>query len=132
MLQSEFEDRVKMKVSADEFNHINEVYMNSDLEKDEFCKEWAKMNRSRIHKAAEERKQVEERQNLEMHLCNIIEKLQWLNAVQMNLIANRFLNNTDKKYLKQAGISVESKVSAIGRFKYNYEILFEVRNYINK
>lgn len=33
-----------MSVTPDEYTHIEEVYMNSDLDKDEFCKEWAKMN----------------------------------------------------------------------------------------
>lgn len=43
-----------MNVTADEFAHINEVYMNSDLDKDEFCKVWAKMNKSRVQRHKEE------------------------------------------------------------------------------
>lgn len=42
MMQQEFEARVKKTVSYKEFLSINEVYMNSDLDKDEFCKEWVK------------------------------------------------------------------------------------------
>lgn len=38
MTQKEFQDRVKMQVSAGEYTAIEVVYMNSDLEKDEFCK----------------------------------------------------------------------------------------------
>lgn len=48
MTQKEFQDRVKMQVSAGEYTAIEVVYMNSDLEKDEFCKMWAKMNAKRI------------------------------------------------------------------------------------
>lgn len=48
MLQHEFESRVGIKVSAKEYAAIEQVYMSSDVEKDEFCKLWAKMNRQRI------------------------------------------------------------------------------------
>lgn len=54
MTQQEFESRVKMAVSSKEYSSIEEVYMNSDLDKDEFCKMWAKMNKSRIAKAKAE------------------------------------------------------------------------------
>ena len=60
-MQQEFEARVKMTVSSKEFMSINEVYMNSDLDKDEFCKEWVKMNRKRVDNALAEEK---ERQRL--------------------------------------------------------------------
>ena len=52
MTQREFETRVNMEVSSKEFDSINEVYMNCDLDKDEFCKMWVKMNKSRVAKAA--------------------------------------------------------------------------------
>ena len=48
MTQQEFQDRVKMKVSAKEYAAIEVIYMNCDLEKDEFCKAWVKMNVKRI------------------------------------------------------------------------------------
>ena len=48
MLQSEFTERTKVQVSAEEFEAINEVYMNSDLNKDDFCAMWCKMNKSRV------------------------------------------------------------------------------------
>lgn len=48
MLQHEFESRVGITVSANEYAAIEQVYMNSDVEKDEFCKLWARMNRQRI------------------------------------------------------------------------------------
>ena len=48
MTQQEFQDRVKMRVPAGEYTAIEVVYMNCDLEKDEFCKMWAKMNAKRI------------------------------------------------------------------------------------
>ena len=48
MLYSEFTKRVGINVSADEFESINNVYMLTDVDKDEFCKLWAKMNFKRI------------------------------------------------------------------------------------
>lgn len=51
MLQKEFEDRTGVTVTTDEYLAIDTVYMASDLDKDEFCKMWCKMNASRIKAA---------------------------------------------------------------------------------
>lgn len=40
MTQKEFEDRTGYKPTGDEFIQINEMYMNTDLDKDVFCKAW--------------------------------------------------------------------------------------------
>lgn len=56
MLQHEFESRAGIEVSAQEYAAIEQVYMNSDVEKDEFCKLWAKMNSKRIARIKAERK----------------------------------------------------------------------------
>lgn len=56
MLQHEFESRVGIEVSAKEYAAIEQVYMASDVEKDEFCKLWAKMNRQRIARIKAEKK----------------------------------------------------------------------------
>lgn len=61
MLQQEFEARVKVQVSYKEYESINEVYNNSDLDKDEFCKMWVRMNSERVNRAIAEEK---ERQRL--------------------------------------------------------------------
>lgn len=58
MLQQEFEARVKVQVSYKEYESINEVYNNSDLDKDEFCKMWVRMNGERVNRAIAERKSV--------------------------------------------------------------------------
>ena len=59
MLHSEFIQRTGVEVSNYEFDAINEVYMNSDLDKDEFCKVWCKMNASRVNRAKAEKKVAE-------------------------------------------------------------------------
>lgn len=48
MNKQEFENRVLVKVSEVEYEAIETVYMNSDLDKDEFCKLWCKMNARRV------------------------------------------------------------------------------------
>ena len=55
MTQQEFFNRTRVEVSLDEFLSIHEVYNHSDLDKDEFCKLWCKMNKTRVKaaKAAE-------------------------------------------------------------------------------
>ena len=56
MTQQEFTQRVNVEVSNSEFEAINVVYMNSELDKDEFCKMWVKMNKTRVQNAKIERK----------------------------------------------------------------------------
>lgn len=58
MLQREFEERTKVKVSAEEFAKIHDFYMSCELDKDEFCKMWCKMNKNRI-KAERDAKKAE-------------------------------------------------------------------------
>ena len=59
MTQQEFTNRTNVEVSYNEFNAIHEVYMSSDLDKDEFCKMWVKMNKTRVAKAQAEQKAQE-------------------------------------------------------------------------
>lgn len=40
MTQKEFEDRTGYIPTGDEFIKIHEMYMNTDLDKDTFCKAW--------------------------------------------------------------------------------------------
>ena len=40
MTQKEFSERTGYTPTAEEFNRINEWYMNTDLNKDDFCKAW--------------------------------------------------------------------------------------------
>lgn len=56
MTQQEFFNRTGVEVGNYEFEAITEVYMNSDLDKDEFCKMWCKMNASRVKRAKLEKK----------------------------------------------------------------------------
>lgn len=48
MTQKEFEDRTGIKLTEEEFDYIHAVYLNTSMNKDEFCKEWKKYGDSRI------------------------------------------------------------------------------------
>lgn len=61
MMYNEFVERVGMEVSSSEFEIINNMYMLADVDKDYFCKLWAKMNFARV-KAAKEQKAKEEKE----------------------------------------------------------------------
>ena len=40
MLQQEFEERTGLKLSVDGYAEVEECYVNTDLDKDAFCKLW--------------------------------------------------------------------------------------------
>ena len=40
MLQQEFEERTGLKLKSDDYTEVEEIYMNTDLDKDLFCKLW--------------------------------------------------------------------------------------------
>ena len=76
MLQQEFEQRVKMPVQAWEFEAINVVYNNSDLDKDEFCKMWRSMNKTRIERYNKKQAQISRINKMLEKARNLKEKLQ--------------------------------------------------------
>ena len=48
MTQKEFEDRTGLKPTPEEFNYIHALYMNTVMDKDEFCKDYKKHGASAI------------------------------------------------------------------------------------
>ncbi|WP_455624810.1 hypothetical protein [Parabacteroides sp.] len=48
MTQKEFEERTGIIPTAEEFDYIHAVYMNTSMDKDAFCKEYKKHGESRI------------------------------------------------------------------------------------
>lgn len=106
MRQSEFETRVHMNVTAEEYSHIEVVYMNSDLDKDDFCAIWVKMNQTRVNNAKAERKAAEEEQAKREKLWNIVEKHMNDNWEKGCKMAEDVLSSTQKKVIESAGISL--------------------------
>ena len=48
MTQKEFEERTGIKPTAEAFDYIHAVYLNTSMDKDEFCKDFKKHGDSRI------------------------------------------------------------------------------------
>lgn len=48
MTQKEFEDRIGLKPTCEEFDYIHDVYLNTSMDKDEFCKDFKKHGDSKI------------------------------------------------------------------------------------
>lgn len=61
MTQREFTERTGVEVKESEFEAINDVYYMSDVDKDEFCRLWCKMNPVKV---ANSKKAAEKRQEL--------------------------------------------------------------------
>ncbi len=121
MLQSEFEERVKMHVTCEEYLHINEVYNNSEVDKDEFCAMWVRMNRTRVKRAIANRKKAAELMALKGKIWAIYDKVKKIPySEDLNWAVER-LSARDITTLSKAGIRVESYM--IGSFRsqlFNY------------
>lgn len=109
MLQSEFEERVGMKVSASEYEAIEVVYMNADeiIDKDEFCRVWKQLNKKRIQNYKAKMKAQEEYNE---------------HIFRMKVLRYKLLGNNDKeisKLLTKKDISDLNKANiSITRFSY--------------
>lgn len=71
MTKQEFIERVNVNVTNEEYEHIEAVYMASDVDKDTFCKMWVKMNMSRVKAALEEAARREQFGNDLMFLYDV-------------------------------------------------------------
>ena len=129
MLQSEFEARVQMKVSEAEYWHINEVYNQSDLDKDEFCKLWIKMNQARVNKAREIAKAVEADLKVRDKLWEIVYRFGGMNYTESCKLAADFFNKTQQKLIESVGIKIErSEVY----FQTVSDVIWEVKKYLGR
>lgn len=130
MTQQEFESRVKMQVSCEEYNVIEQVYMNSDVDKDEFCRLWAKMNTKRIAKAKAAQAQLEAQQALNGKVWDIYYKYiqkdyQW----KTKTLVHTALNKTQEKVLQQAGFELKFNTYF---YKNMADMLWEIELYLKK
>lgn len=105
MLQSEFEARVKMQVSCEEFQSINGVYNHSSLDKDEFCKAWVRMNKERVEKAVAEAKERERVSVLKDKAWDIIASFRD-NFRKLEMPASKSLNKTQRAFCESVGIKI--------------------------
>ncbi|MBO5957410.1 MAG: hypothetical protein J6Q39_07640 [Bacteroidales bacterium] len=120
MTQQEFQERVKMPISAEEFEAVNHVYMLSDLNKDDFCKMWVQMNKSRVQQAAKEAKANKEEADNKERARRIFDKLEaFINKDFENYInyAHLFLGARDRKFLKDK-LSIEVDCMSNGSLRF--------------
>ncbi len=113
MTQQEFQNRVQMTVSPDEYWAINEVYNNSDLDKDAFCRAWVQMNRNRVKKAREEAKAQQEVMKKREKVWKLFGKHESL-SYQLTLEhACHFFTKGEIVFLRGIGICTEGRLSDV-------------------
>lgn len=120
MTQQEFQERVKMPISAEEFEAVNHVYMLSDLNKDDFCKMWVQMNKSRVERAIREVKANKEEADNKERARRIFDKLEaFINKDFENYMnyAHLFLGARDRKFLKDK-LSIEVDCMSNGSLRF--------------
>lgn len=121
MTQQEFEQRVGMAVDAAEFEAINTVYMASDVDKDEFCMYWKKMNLTRIQLAKRDAKAVQERQKKKSAVYDIQARLQ-SRPYNFNDYAVDVLPKRDTKTLESVGINPVKNIVSV---------LFDIQKFLH-
>ena len=121
MTQQEFEARA-MRVSIEEFETINAMYMASDVDKDEFCKLWVKMNNRRVKAFQAEQKRIAE----EMELKDKVAAIYWnMNEGENGWIclAVNVYSDKEKEALSKAGIEMEEEQRV-------YQVRYEMAKYL--
>lgn len=106
MMYDEFVERTGVYVGIAEFDAIVEVYNNSDVDKDEFCKLWAKMNFARVKAEKEQKaKEAKEAKAIE-YITKMYNKLSTkLNKdfmVNFNMLAIHVIGSASYKKLVDA------------------------------
>lgn len=106
MTIQEFQSRTQVSVDVSEFESITTVYMQSDVDKDTFCKMWRKMNATRVMAA---KGQAKKQQTIDKVLSMVMTNPEWTNVEHYNDIAVAVLSSKDKALIELIGISLESE-----------------------
>lgn len=130
MTQQEFSSRTLVEVSTEEFWAINEVYNHSDLNKDEFCKLWRKMNASRVAEAKAQAKAQAEQERVFAKTHTLILKLTCNNTAfgttwYYRIPAIKMLNASDCKFLEEQGINYKN--DEYGAIVFPYDLVYELK-----
>lgn len=72
----EFQDRVNITVTTAEYAHIEAAYMMCDLDKDAFCRQWKRNNRTFIARRKAETAAAEAMRELKSNLRRVYTYLQ--------------------------------------------------------
>lgn len=129
MTHQEFQTRTQVRVNAAEFESINKVYMNADVDKDVFCKMWCKMNASRIKAAKEE---IKKQQTIDKVLSMMMANPEWSDVEHYNTIAVSVLSEKEQNLLESIGVSLESEPNNEGfrHFKRFGELRTELHKFL--
>lgn len=126
MTQQEFTQRTQVEVSNKEFNAIHEVYMASDLDKDEFCKMWVKMNKTRVQNAKAERMIKAKDEAYRDALHKFYTKTKDSNEFQTPICYVK-ISTYEVQAMSYAGIKVANDN---GRAKYLSDIRYEIGQFL--
>ena len=126
MTIQEFQSRTQVSVDVSEFESITTVYMQSDVDKDTFCKMWRKMNETRVMAAKE---QAKKQQTIDKVFSMVMANPEWTDVEHYNDIAVAVLSSKDKALIESIGISLESEPDNNG-FRH-FKIFRELRPEIN-
>ena len=80
--------------------------MQSDVDKDTFCKMWCKMNATRVMAAKE---QAKKQQTIDKAFSMVMTNPEWTDVEHYNDIAVAVLSSKDKALIESIGISLESE-----------------------
>lgn len=69
----EFQDRVNITVTPEEYRHIEAAYMMCDLDKDAFCRQWKHNNRKFIARRKAEIAAAESMRELKRNLRRVLD-----------------------------------------------------------
>lgn len=127
MTKQEFFNRTKVDVSSKEYEAIEVVYMNSDLDKDAFCKMWVKINKTRVDQAKKEAKERTAEDAKRNFLYDFIsQRFDWTK------LAPEYVSYEESKRFKEYGFDVEEYNPYIGcnMFKSISSFVFEIKQYL--
>jgi hypothetical protein len=129
MTQQEFTQRTQVEVSMKEFDYIHEMYMNNDMDKDEFCKMWVKMNKTRVERAKAEKKAAERKQKVREILWTVWNKYAFKDYMWKVMWLNHsILNKKEEKAVEEAGIDLRYYSHDAGGYLYYnmYDTLYGI------
>lgn len=120
MTRNEFETRTGVQVTDVEFWSINEVYNNSNVDKDEFCRLWKKMNPVRVATANAARTAEEKRMQEMEKAMDIVSR-----SCSFDFDADGMLTlrKRDINFLESIGIDMHDTYGYKKLYTIRYEIL---------
>lgn len=122
MTKQEFETRTHVEVTMAEFENINEMYLLSDVDKDEFCRLWSKMNHARVARAKEAKEIATKEMMIKEKALDIVARMHAL-TTDWAADAMTSLRKRDITFLESIGFDMYSGCRYKSISEVHYEIL---------